>query len=92
MCGLKFTAFVIQNYRRRFWVHAFYTEGELLASLPCRRSLFDYTDVPDWQHGRLIAANATLEGARATLPSAASHIHKLPFPDTIPAGCEIWII
>ena len=89
MAGLAFKTFIVQEQRQRFWVYGFYTHAEFQKSLPCRQSLF--AGAPDWVHGRLIAATATRDGARAAIPGDATRISRLPAPDVLPNGVELWI-
>ena len=86
-----FEVYILQTHKGQTWVYAFYTFAEFLASLPARASLF--AGAPDWAHGKLVAVTTAVEGARAAVPGfytgETTQLTRLPWPDVIPAGCEI---
>lgn len=81
--------FVIQKLKTHVQAFGFYTFPDFLKALPCRQSLFH--DTFDWPYGQLVADCATLESVRKVLPEGVHQLTRLPWPETIPNNCELWI-
>jgi hypothetical protein len=86
-------AYIIRCYEDRFQLIGFSTYDDLLRSLPCRQSTFDaFGNTPRlWPNGTLLSDCSTRESACVSLSKEAVRIRKMPWPDTLPDNCEVWI-
>lgn len=87
---MSHNTYIVQNTHDRHQVFGFRQWDDFLKSLPCRQTFFD--DNFHWPHGKLVADCATVESARKVIPDEAQRITKLPWPESLPINCELWLV
>lgn len=87
---MNYTTYIVESAHGRHQVFGFRQWTDLLKSLPCRQ----WGAGPDdrWPHGKLVADCATSESAKKVIPDEAVQIAKVPWPDTLPRNCELWVL
>lgn len=89
---MNYTAYIVESAHERHQVFGFRQWVDLLKSLPCRQLDWDVDSDKRWSHGTLIADCATIESARKVIPDSAKTDNWVPWPDTLPRNCELWIL